>query len=81
VEDSTDIYILRPIDRSVVFEINNGGANLSFRQFNDVTTPVNDPTTAGDAGNGFLMQCTQLSGRLRLLPNFELGGAYCKPLH
>lgn len=61
VEYSTDIYILRPINRSkgnhrLFFEINNGGSNFSFRQFNDVTTPVNDPTTAADAGNGFLMR-------------------------
>jgi hypothetical protein len=61
VEYSTDVYILRPIDPSqgnhrVFFEINNRGGNLSFGQMNDATTGGNDPTTAADAGNGFLMR-------------------------
>jgi len=61
VEYSTDIYILRPIDRSkgnhrLFFDINNRGDNRSFFQFNDATTGGNDPTTAADAGNGFLMR-------------------------
>ena len=61
VEYSTDLYILAPIDRSrgnhrVFFEINNRGGNLSFGQMNDATTGGNDPTTAADAGNGFLMR-------------------------
>jgi hypothetical protein len=61
VEYSTDIYILRPIDRSkgnhrLFFEINNRGGNLSFGQINDATSGGNDPTAAADAGNGFLMK-------------------------
>jgi hypothetical protein len=61
VEYSTDIYILRPVDRSrgnhrLFFEINNRGNNLSFGQINNATTGGNDPTTAADAGNGFLMR-------------------------
>ena len=58
---STDVYILRPIDRSkgnhrLFFEINNRGNNFSFGQMNNATTGANDPTTASDAGNGFLMR-------------------------
>ncbi len=61
VEYSTDIYILRPIDRflgnrRVFFEINNRGNSFSLGQFNDAVTGGNDPTTAADAGNGFLMR-------------------------
>ncbi len=61
VEYSTDLYILRPVDRArgnhrVFFEINNRGRNLSFGQLNDVTVEANDPTTSSDAGNGFLMR-------------------------
>jgi hypothetical protein len=61
VEYVTDVYILRPIDPSrgnhrLFYEINNRGANLSFGQLNDATTGGNNPTTAADAGNGFLMR-------------------------
>jgi hypothetical protein len=61
VEYSTDLYILRPVDRSKgnhrgFFEINNRGGNLSFGMMNDAATGGNDPTTAADAGNGFLMR-------------------------
>src|ERR1700704_6288707 len=58
---ATDIYILRPIDRSkgnhrLFFEINNRGSNFSFSLLNDAVTGGNDPTTVSDAGNGFLMR-------------------------
>jgi hypothetical protein len=61
VEYVTDVYILKPVDLSrsnhrVFFEVNNRGNNLSFGQLNDATTGGNDPTTASDAGNGFLME-------------------------
>jgi hypothetical protein len=61
VEYSMDIYILRPIEQSkrsgrVLFEINNGGSKLSFRYLNDSASGGNDPTTAADAGIGFLMR-------------------------
>jgi hypothetical protein len=61
VEYSTDIYILRPIDPSkgnhrLFFEINQRGGNISFGQINHATSGGNDPTTAADAGNGFLMK-------------------------
>lgn len=61
VEYSMDIYILRPVDsskgnRRVFFEINNRGNKFAFSSFNNSTSGGNDPTTATDAGNGFLMR-------------------------
>jgi Alpha/beta hydrolase domain len=62
VEYSTDVYILRPVDSSkgnhrLFFEINNRGNNFSFGLLNNAPAAVvNDPTTAVDAGNGFLMR-------------------------
>ena len=61
VEYSTDISILRPVDptrgnHKVFFEINNRGSLLSFGRMNDAATGGNDPTTAADAGIGFLMR-------------------------
>jgi hypothetical protein len=61
VEYSTDVYILRPVDRSkgngrLFFEINNRGNNFSFGLLNDTAAVLNDPTSAADAGNGFLMR-------------------------
>ena len=60
VEYATGVYILRPVDSArgnhrLFFEITNRGNNLSFGQMNDATAG-NDPTTAADAGNGFLMR-------------------------
>jgi alpha/beta hydrolase family protein len=61
VEYATDLYLLAPVDRArgnhrIFFEINNRGNNLSFGVMNDATPGGNDPTTAADAGNGFLMR-------------------------
>jgi hypothetical protein len=61
VEYSTDVYILRPVDRSkgngrLFFEINNRGNSFSFGLLNDTAAVLNDPTSAADAGNGFLMR-------------------------
>jgi len=61
VEYSTDVFILRPVDRSrgnhrIFFEVNNRGRLLSLAQLNDAPAEVNDPTTTLDAGNGFLMR-------------------------
>src|SRR4029450_10321798 len=61
VEYATDVYILRPVDSArgnhrVFFEITNRGNTISFGQMNTATTGGNDPTTAADAGNGFLMR-------------------------
>jgi alpha/beta hydrolase family protein len=60
VEYAIDIYILKPVDGSrgngrVFFEINNRGNKLSLGALND-SAGGNDPTTAADAGNGFLME-------------------------
>src|SRR5262249_38811185 len=65
VEYSMDIYILRPVDtskgnRRVLFEINNRGnkriLNGPFGNLNNAVSGGNDPTTAADAGDGFLMR-------------------------
>jgi hypothetical protein len=65
VEYSMDIYLLRPIDRTrsnrrLFFDINNRGAKLAlagtFGSINSALSGGNDPTTAADAGNGFLMR-------------------------
>ncbi len=61
VEYSTDVYILRPVERSkgngrLFFEINNRGNNFSFGLLNNTAAVLNDPTSAADAGNGFLMR-------------------------
>ena len=52
---------MRPVDPArgnhrVFFEINNRGNLLSFGRMNDAATGGNDPTTAADAGIGFLMR-------------------------
>ena len=61
VEYSTDVYILRPVERSkgngrLFFEINNRGNNFSFGLLNNTAAVLNDPTSAADAGNGFSMR-------------------------
>jgi hypothetical protein len=65
VEYSTDIFILRPVDRSmgnhrVLYDMNNRGGKFALLYLNDspgsFPVPPNDPTTKADAGNGFLMR-------------------------
>lgn len=61
VEYSTDIYILRPMDRAkgnhrLLFDINNRGNSRLFVVFNDAPQTGNDPSRASDAGTGFLMR-------------------------
>ncbi|MEP6978453.1 MAG: alpha/beta hydrolase domain-containing protein [Thermoleophilia bacterium] len=65
VEYSTDLFILRPIDRSmgnhrVLYDVNNRGGKFAMLYLNNspgsFPLPPNDPTTAADAGNGFLMR-------------------------
>jgi len=62
VEFSTDLLILKPVhmergNGEIFFEVNNRGDNIAFPLFNDtVVFPVNDPETAADVGNGFLMR-------------------------
>lgn len=59
VEYSTDFYILKPVDlakgnRGLFMEVNNRGNKL-FGGLNN-SGGGNDPTTAADAGEGFLMK-------------------------
>ena len=60
VEYVTDMLIIRPIDlegnHRVLFDVNNRGDGRTFSSFNDVSGTVNNPTTAADAGIGFLMR-------------------------
>lgn len=56
-----DFYILKPADlsrgnRRILYDVNNRGNKVVLGSFNDATTNPNDPTLAGDAGNGFLMK-------------------------
>jgi hypothetical protein len=60
VEYSTDVMILKPVDMSganhrLFYELNNRGAMLSLPLWNDASSGGNNPTSAADAGNGFLM--------------------------
>jgi alpha/beta hydrolase family protein len=60
VEYATDVMILKPVDMSkanhrLFYEPTNRGNILSFPQLNDARSGGNNPTTAADAGNGFLM--------------------------
>jgi hypothetical protein len=61
VEYSGDFLIIRPVDAArgnhrLLFEINNRGNILSFGLLNDAARNSNDPSTAADAGNGFMMR-------------------------
>src|SRR5258706_3558774 len=61
VEYETDFYLLRPADpakgnRKIVYEVNNRGRKLLFLYFMDATTGGNDPRTAADVGNAFLLR-------------------------
>jgi alpha/beta hydrolase family protein len=61
VEYSMDIYLLKPVYLSnsshrVLFDINNRGDKRALVVLNDNAASGNDPTTAADAGNGFLMR-------------------------
>ncbi|HYL36651.1 MAG TPA: alpha/beta hydrolase domain-containing protein [Bryobacteraceae bacterium] len=65
VEYSMDIYLLVPVDRSkgngkLFYEVNNRGSKLAlsgtFGSINSGSSGGNDPTTAADAGDGFLMR-------------------------
>ena len=61
VEYSGNLLIIRPVDAAkgnhrLLFDINNRGNILSFGLFNDAAKNSNDPSTAADAGNGFMMR-------------------------
>ena len=58
VEYSTDIFILKPVDlergnRRLIFDFNNRG-QMRTGLLNDALL-TNDPSTAKDAGTGFVM--------------------------
>src|SRR5215204_6892914 len=60
VEYSSDFYILKPVEISkgsaaLLYDVNNRGNMRALAQFNSAQAS-NDPTTAQDAGNGFLMR-------------------------
>jgi Alpha/beta hydrolase domain len=61
VEYSMDVYMLRPVDRTkgnrrLFVEFTNRGNSYSFGLMNNTAAVLNDPTSATDAGNGFLMR-------------------------
>jgi hypothetical protein len=61
VEYSGNLLIIRPVDPTrgnhrLLFEVNNRGNILSFDLLNDAAKNSNDPFTAADAGNGFMMR-------------------------
>ncbi len=62
VEYDTDFMILKPVDLAkgnhrLWFEVNNRGSMGAFQQYNDARSDEgNNPTTAEDAGIGFIMR-------------------------
>jgi Alpha/beta hydrolase domain len=62
VEYDTDFMILKPVDLAkgnhrLWFEVNNRGSLGAFQQYNDAgSDDGNNPTTAQDAGSGFIMR-------------------------
>jgi hypothetical protein len=61
VEATTDVQILRPTNpdngnRRLFYEVLNRGSKLGLALFDDTPKVINDPETADDAGNGFLMR-------------------------
>ncbi len=60
VEFWADFFLLRPVDPHkgngcLLYEVHNRGDKLALRTFNDAAIS-NAPSTASDAGNGFLMR-------------------------
>jgi hypothetical protein len=60
VEYGFDFYLLKPADlrkgnRRIFYDVVNRGNKLALNNLNDAPR-VNDPATAADAGNGFLMR-------------------------
>jgi hypothetical protein len=61
VEYDTDFMILKPVDLAkgnhrLWFEVNNRGSLGAFQQYNDARSDEgNNPTSANDAGTGFVM--------------------------
>jgi hypothetical protein len=58
VESWADVYVLRPVgggNRRLLLDVPNRGRKMALALFNSVLRS-NDPTTAADFGNGFLMR-------------------------
>lgn len=63
VEFSADMVILKPVDlargaQTLFFEVNNRGRKIAFGRMQDTASDanMNDPVSARDFGNGFLMK-------------------------
>jgi hypothetical protein len=61
VEYDTPFYILRPVNMKpgqlvLVYDVVNRGNKVALSALNRVGSRTNDPTTAADAGDGFLMR-------------------------
>src|SRR5258708_5093292 len=61
VESATDVFILKPLDASrsnhrLFFDVNNRGDMRALSSMNNATTGGNDPSAAGDGGNGYLLE-------------------------
>ena len=56
---ASEFVMLRPVkarDASLLYDVNNRGGIAIFGQMNGRSLTNNDPTTAADAGDGFLMR-------------------------
>src|SRR5690349_21223280 len=61
VEYEADFFMLRPVDHSkvngkIVYDATNRGRLSFFTRFTDVPGRGNDPSTAAEAGDGFLFR-------------------------
>ena len=67
VEYATDVYILKPMDTTrgnqvLLFDVTNRGNKMTYLPLNfpfrapPEFPPINDPTSAADAGTGYLMR-------------------------
>ena len=63
VEFTADMFILKPVDMDkgnggLFFEVNNRGSKLALQLMNDAPPQanLNNPSTAVDVGNAFLMR-------------------------
>lgn len=59
VRFSSEFILLRPVKArasTLIYDVNNRGGIAILGQINGRSAPNNDPTTAADAGDGFLMR-------------------------
>ena len=102
VEYATDFYILRPVDAArgnkvLLFDVTNRGNKMTYLPLNfpfkapPQFPPINDPSTAEDAGSGYLMRqgytivwtgwdATATAGNGRLTTTVPLASAGGKPI-